>query len=161
MWDIIVPFGAGAIFGSVGAYLSRDRSVSSDKNKVGYVKNLLKLYKNSSETINILTDLDPEIFCNGDVVIALRDATDRGVKIKLGYDTAIEIPKPYQELSDKEKLEIKHVKNLPKYFSVVDSRHVRVEEHKPFEKRIALTYWDYPRFSEKMNEDFNKLFAQI
>lgn len=125
--------------------------------KMGYRKNLVNLCKRSNEEINIATDLDPRVYSKRKVMTALRNSIERGVKIRILYDTAAEIPEQYAELQNKG-LEIKHTKKLPEYFSVGDGKGIltRLKGHRPefyiHNNRVV---------ANKANEIFSNLYSSF
>jgi len=134
-----------------------DAPVSFYKGKAGRIRNLEKLLGYAQHSLEIFTDLDPEVLCSMSITDAIIDAAKRGVKIRLAYDAG-EIPSLLKQLSDQKKLTIAKTEKMESaYFSVADKEHYTVETHEPFANRPGMRFLSFSKKATSMSEKFEEL----
>ena len=150
---VLVAVGAAVVSGIGIAYKVKDTDISFDKNKKGSIKNWVRLIEGAQDRLNAVTDFDPDVFENGDVLSAVLDLARKRAEIRFVYDTG-SVPTSYQQLLAQRKINIARAKPLLCYFAVADGLSCRVETHEPYGDKTSLSYWGFPNYAGSLEEKF-------
>lgn len=129
------------------------------------IQTSVKLIFDSNEEIKMVTDLTPLFFSEKKVLFALKEALNRGVRVKILFDpnTKVKKLKKFQKLVQEHMtyITLKKMQESPPYhFWVIDGIHIRLEEPHPFgeikEVRGEIRY-----NTLKLASHYDKIFSHL
>lgn len=162
---LFLSFIVGGVLGIVLTYVGRNKDVCLDVNIRDKIRELPQIFERAQRTIKIATDFDKRFFDTKEVKGAIKEAVEKGMKVR--FISEGDPPRWYENQRKSKKLEIKRVRKLSGHVMIIDSRHIRIERPHPSgefgdrKEDVAFIIKDSPKFCREYDQKFDEIWERL